>query len=149
MKTKMILWPVAALMAVASIAPGIVRAQVIEKRDDDANPAIVIFRATLFGAGTGLLLGGAYALVEEDDDLSTGEILKWGAAGGAAGGAIVGLLHWMTRSEPEGSAEEVATSQPADAAPRVLAPGFALAQRRDSGGKKKPEFRVNLVNVAF
>jgi hypothetical protein len=149
MKTRTVLSLLAVVLALASIAQSSVRAQVVERREDDANPAIVLFRATLFGAGTGLLLGGAYALVEEDDDLSTGEILKWGAAGGAAGGAIVGLLHWMTRSEPQGSAEEVSSGDPAATAPRVLAPGLAFAQRRDSAGKKQPELRVNLVNLAF
>jgi hypothetical protein len=97
---------VAALLGAAALA-GADRAaaQVVEDRDSEANPAAAVFRATLYGVGTGLVLGGAYALVA--DDANTGEILRWGTAAGAAGGLLVGLLYVATRSEPEGSADEI------------------------------------------
>lgn len=74
-------------------------AQVVEGRESEANPAGVIFRSTLYGVGTGLALGGAYTLVNDDDD--AGDILRWGAATGAAAGLLIGLVHIATRSEPE------------------------------------------------
>jgi len=87
-----------ALALVLTMGTG-VSAQVVEGRDSEANPASVIFRSTLYGAGTGLALGGAYALVNDDDD--TGDILRWGVATGAAAGLLIGLVHIATRSEPE------------------------------------------------
>jgi hypothetical protein len=82
-------------------------AQVIETREGDSNPGKVLFLSTLYGAGTGLVLGGAYALVDDDDDPGTGDILQWGVAAGAATGLVVGLIYCATRSEPQGTAEEV------------------------------------------
>lgn len=78
-------------------------AQVVTARDSEANPASALFRATLYGAGTGLVLGGAYALVDDDGDPGTGQILKWGVAGGVAAGLLVGLIYVVTRPEAEGS----------------------------------------------
>lgn len=96
----------AALLGAAALAGAdTAAAQVVEERDSEANPAAAVFRATLYGTGTGLVLGGAYALIADDED--TGEILRWGTAAGAAGGLLVGLLYVATRSEPEGSAEEI------------------------------------------
>ena len=92
-------------------------AQVVEERESDANPAAAIFKATLFGAGTGLVLGGAYALIADDeddlveDDPSTGEILQWGTAIGAGAGLVVGLLYVATRSEPQGEADDIGMLQ--------------------------------------
>lgn len=86
-------------------------AQVVEGRESEANPASVMFRSTLYGAGTGLALGGAYALIEQGGDPSTGEILRWGTAIGAAAGLAVGLVYVVTRSQPEGEVDEVGMLQ--------------------------------------
>jgi hypothetical protein len=125
-------------------------AQVVEERDSEANPAAAIFRATLFGAGTGLLLGGAYALVEEGD-ATTGEILRWGVAGGAAAGVVVGLIYWATRSEPEGSAEDVDTAllRVKDGDLQMDVPALRARALQDVGGIIHPTIEASLLQVSF
>ncbi len=84
------------------------QAQVIEQRKGQSNPGTIIFKTTLYGAGTGLVLGGAYALVKSDNsDVSTGDALKWGVAGGAAAGAVIGVIYVLLRPEPKGTASSV------------------------------------------
>jgi hypothetical protein len=124
-------------------------AQVIEERSGEANPSTAIFHSTLYGAGTGLLLGGAYALVEDDDDLDAIDILKWGFAGGAATGALVGLVYVVSRPDPEGDAEEVGMIQIENGAARFGAPTVKVVGRRDALGNKCGEFRLTLANATF
>jgi hypothetical protein len=95
------------MVALALLGASHASAQVVEERASEANPASAIFRATLYGAGTGLAIGGAYALIADGDDPSTGEILRWGTALGAGAGVVVGLLYVATRSEPEGSVDRI------------------------------------------
>ncbi len=95
--------PVIIALALLHGVPDDAAAQVVEAREADANPAEVLFRATLYGAGTGLALGGAYALIDDDGDPGTGEILKWGVAGGAGAGFLIGLIYVAVRPQPEGS----------------------------------------------
>lgn len=126
-------------------------AQVVERRESEANPAAVIFRATLFGAGTGLVLGGAYALVESGDT-STGDILKWGVAGGAAAGAVIGLIYWATRSQPEGSAEEIDEAsllrfQGGDLS--VAVPALEVARLEDVSGRTFRTVEASLLQLRF
>lgn len=106
MRMQMILAAVALALTLVHGSRVDVPAQVVEAREGQSNPAAVLFRATLYGAGTGLALGGAYALIADDDDPGTGEILKWGISGGAAAGFLIGLIHVATRSDPEGSVGE-------------------------------------------
>lgn len=73
-------------------------AQVIETREAESNPSSVLFRSTLYGAGTGFVLGGAYALVDGDDP-STGELLRWGTAIGAGAGLLIGLVYVASRAD--------------------------------------------------
>jgi hypothetical protein len=102
------------MVALALLGAGHASAQVVEERESEANPASAIFRATLYGAGTGLAVGGAYALIADGDDPSTGEILRWGTALGAGAGVVVGLLYVATRSEPEGSVDKIGMLQVED-----------------------------------
>ena len=124
-------------------------AQVVEERKGDANPAKVIFLATLYGAGTGLALGGAYALIEDGDDPSTGEVLRWGTAGGAAGGLLIGLVHVMTRSEPQGSAEEVGLLELDGMDAGFAVPTVRLTAQRSAGGNISRSVWVNIVTAEF
>lgn len=123
--------------------------QVIEERKGEANPGPVIFRSTAYGAATGLVLGGAYALVEDDEDLETGEILKWGVASGAAAGALIGLIYVIARPEPKGDVEGVGTSRFRAENPRFLAPGLRLVRQRDATGGKHRKLEIRLVRLAF
>lgn len=94
-----ILNPLAAAGLAVALTCGLhgdLSAQVVEERDSEANPAASIFKATLYGAATGLALGGAYALVNDDVDddggTSDADALRWGTAIGAVGGLVVGLM---------------------------------------------------------
>ena len=66
-------------------------AQVIEGREGEANPSAALFKATAFGAGTGLLIGGAYALMTDADE--SGTVVGGALALGCDGGHEVGLAH--------------------------------------------------------
>ncbi len=145
----------AALLAVTTVSA---QAQVINKKKSEANPAVAIFKATLYGAGTGLVLGGAYALVENDPDVSTGDALKWGIAGGAVGGALVGLVYVLTRSTAKGSVKEVGDVDegaltpglaPVDDSPRLRAPTLAFESDRGPVNTRYEAVRVSVVRVGL
>jgi hypothetical protein len=86
-------------LALTGVAQHEVAAQVVESRDAEANPASAIFRSTLYGAGTGVVLAGAYTLIREGDN--AWDALRWGAGGGAIVGLMIGVIHVATRAEPE------------------------------------------------
>jgi hypothetical protein len=126
------------------------RAQVVESRESDSNPATAIFKATLAGAGTGLLLGGAYALVESDGADETKDALKWGVAGGAVAGAAVGLVYVLLRSQPEGDADTVAPALDASNGRLTFAAPTLLASRReDVTGRTRSRLEARLVQARF
>jgi hypothetical protein len=149
MRKRLSLGPAAIALALFCSFQESVSAQVVEKRQGEANPAAVIFRSTLYGAGTGLVLGGAYALIEEDDDPSTGEILKWGTAGGAAAGFLIGLVYVITRSEPKGDAEVTGVLQLERGDLGIAVPTILMAEQRDVAGRTARAAEVNLVKVRF
>lgn len=122
-------------------------AQVVEGRDAEANPASVMFRSTLYGAGTGLALGGAYALIEEGGDPSTGEILRWGTAIGAAAGLAVGLVYVATRSQPEGEVNEIGMLQLEDGG-LSFSPRFVSTRRVERAEGPDRVLDVHLVRWA-
>ena len=119
-------------------------AQVVEAREGSTNPAEVLFKSTLFGAGTGLALGGAYVLVA--DDVDTGEVLRWSTAGGAAGGLLIGLVYMVTRSDPEGSVDEGAV-QLDDNGLRLSVIGALPEKRYDMAGLRGQFYDVKLLRV--
>lgn len=141
-------WVAVVALAMILGIQSIASAQVIEERKGEANPSTAIFHATLYGAGTGLVLGGAYALVEEDEDLDTAEILSWGVAGGAAAGFLIGLVYVVTRPEPRGDVEELEKFRPGGT-PRLGPPSLLLVPTVDRHGAKKLGIGVRLVNVTF
>jgi len=140
---------IAAILALSALVgtSDAVSAQVVEGREAEANPASVIFRSTLYGAGTGLALGGAYALIEQGD-ADTGDILRWGAALGTAGGLLVGLLYVATRSEPEGSADDVGLLQLRDG-DLHLSPVFTTTRFIELPDAHLRTLDVHLVRVGF
>lgn len=137
-------------LVLTCVLPSAGRAQVVEERHGEANPTEVIFRSTLYGAGTGLLLGGAYSLVKSDD-VSTWEVLRWSVAGGAAAGALIGVIYVLARPEPKGSAGEVGsrfTGSDRDG-PRLIAPDIAVTALRGSPAQRLGEVRLKVVNMTF
>ncbi len=144
-------WTILIALVMACVLQTVAGAQVIEERKGEANPSTVIFHATLYGAGTGLLLGGAYALVEKDEDLTTWEILKWGVAGGTAAGLLIGLIYVVARPEPHGDVEKVGRMVASGdrVVRRITGPTIVLNQRQGVLGAKHSELQLKLVNVAF
>lgn len=123
-------------------------AQVVEARESEANPAPVLLRATLYGAGTGLVLGGAYLLVKDDDGPDTGEVLRWSTAGGAAAGFLIGLIYVATRPQPEGSIGEEGLVQ-LEGSDVSVSPIGLLDTRIGALGPEPGAFDLNLAAVRF
>jgi len=87
---------VLSLLIVLLMASG-ADAQVKVWRVADENPMLVIAKATFWGGVTGLLLGGAVALVvDENQD----DYLKWFTVGGVFFGFGFGVYHVLTRPGP-------------------------------------------------
>jgi hypothetical protein len=142
---------VSAILALVLVVGGhdSLHAQVVEERESDSNPVVTIFRGTLYGAGTGLLLGGAYALIESDGADETRDILKWGVAGGAIAGAAVGLVYVLLRPQPEGDADVVGMVEASDDGVRFGAPTL-LTRRVDVAGRAPSlAFEARLLQARF
>ncbi len=76
------------------------RADVDVLRLGDENPVLTIAKATFWGGVAGLLVGGALALIADDNHW---DYIKWGVAGGVLGGCAFGVYHVMTRPSGESS----------------------------------------------
>ena len=76
--------------------------QVVEQRTGTANPMETIGKSTLYGMGTGILLGTAYSLASNNTKFVDG--VKWGFIAGTGGGFIVGAVYVLTRPSPRESA---------------------------------------------
>ena len=126
-------WPLIPCLLFLCLSQGNSFAQVIEERKGESNPGALLFKTTLYGVGTGLILGGAYALVEDNPDVSTSEALRWSAAGGAVGGLLVGLVYLIAGPTPKGDAEEVDTHHEGGAAPDARHPVRSKKGRAGQG----------------
>ena len=154
MKVQLSSWLLAGSLIASSCLYGTASAQVIEEREQgDSNPGKSIFRTTLYGAGTGLVLGGAYALIEDDEDTSTVDCLKWGTAIGAATGLVIGIVYVVARPEPKGDIESVDEDDDAEEESSLIhnlePPTVMMASRSDLLGNKDREVALNLVNLRF
>jgi hypothetical protein len=126
-------------------------AQVVETRESEGNPVVTVFRGSLYGAGTGLVLGGAWALIESDSQDETWDILKWGTAGGAIAGATVGLLYVLFRSQPQGDADVVAPAALSASNGRidVGVPTLLASRRVDVTGRTTGRLETRLLQARF
>lgn len=75
-------------------------AQVTVIRSGEENPMVTIGKSTLYGAGTGILIGLALSLVVDED---FGDVMKWSFVGGTLGGFTIGVVHVITRSRANSS----------------------------------------------
>lgn len=96
----------------------------------------------------GALIGGAYPLVETGYE-STKGMLKWGVAGGAAAGAVVGLVYVLNRSQPRGSADAVGTVDARNGGLRFGVPSLRVGRLEDVGGRRLPTIEANLFQARF
>jgi hypothetical protein len=127
-------------------------AQVVETRESEGNPVVTVFRGSLYGAGTGLVLGGAWALVESDSQDETWDILKWGTAGGAIAGATVGLLYVLFRAQPQGDADVVSPAAAFNASNGhvdVGVPTLLASRRVDITGETRGRLEARLLQARF
>lgn len=89
-------------------------------RVGDENPVATIAKATLWGALAGLALGGATALLVDDNQE---DIIKWFFAGGTFFGFGYGVYHVSTRPKTAGlvdvNAQGLALSTPSFGLSRV------------------------------
>jgi hypothetical protein len=79
-------------------------AQVSVIREGHENPVLTVAKSTLWGGLAGLVLGGAIALVAEDNEA---DIVKWSFVAGTFGGFAFGVYHVATRERPTSALFEV------------------------------------------
>jgi len=72
-------------------------AQVTVVRQGEENAFITIAKSTAWGGLGGLVLGGAVALIADENQ---DDILKWFFVGGVCGGLGYGIYHVATRDHP-------------------------------------------------
>lgn len=114
----------------------IAEAQTHVVRGGDENPVLTIGKSTLYGAGTGLLLGLALTLVVDED---TGDVLKWSFVGGTFGGFLIGVYHVATRPSASSALLQFDESGLA----RIAVPEPKIRLRRQAG----LEMQLNLVSL--
>lgn len=138
MKTKNLLQIMLVVLLLVLSFSSVVKAQVAVLRGGEENPVITIGKSTLYGAGTGVLLGLALSLVVDED---FGEIMKWSFVGGTIGGFAIGVIHVATRSKPSSAMLQFDSGRLA----KVTVPRPEL--RLNSS--KSLDFRVNLVSLSL
>ena len=135
---------IALLLLLLVLVPRGGSAQVIVSREGTENPAISITKSIFWGGLGGLILGGAIALVAEDNE---GEIIKWSFVGGTAAGLAVGIWHVATRPQPSAALLETGP-----AGTRVAMPHPAWESKRDPLGTLEEadrSARLALARISF
>jgi hypothetical protein len=85
------------ILVVFLVLAGSVNAQVTVVRGGEENPVMTIAKSTFWGGLTGLVLGGATALVVDDNE---DDVMKWFFVGGVFGGFGFGVYHVLSRPQP-------------------------------------------------
>jgi len=128
------------------------RAQVVETRESEGNPVVTVFRGSLYGAGTGLVLGGAWALLESDSRGETEDILKWSVGVGALAGAAVGALYVLFRENPDDDGAAVvapAAFNASDGSIDIGVPTLLASRRVDITGETRGRLEARLLQARF
>ncbi len=115
-------------------------AQVTVHREGDENPVITIAKSIMWGGLAGLVLGGAVALVAEDNEE---DIVKWFFVGGTFAGLGYGVYHVTTREKPSTALLRI----DGDGLDWNV-PSVALDRGLDRGGRGVRR-TVTLVDVSF
>ncbi len=82
-------------LSLSVLAPA-ARAAVNVERQGAENPVLEVAKSTVYGGLAGLLLGGAIALVSDNND-NDGDIVKWSFVGGTFLGLGYGIYHVASR----------------------------------------------------
>jgi len=114
-------------------------AQVSVVRGGAENPMVTIGKSTLYGSGTGLLLGLALTLIINND---SDDVFRWSFAAGTLSGFTLGIMHVTTRPKPRAAALLQFNSRGL-ARVAVPKPQLMLNQGR------KLKFEVNLISLSL
>jgi hypothetical protein len=141
MKTKVVF--LALMIAFCGTFRSEAQAQVQVIRGGNENPMIAIAKSTIYGAGTGLLLGLALTLVVDED---TGDILKWSFVSGTFVGFGVGVYHVANRPQPSSALQFDGIHLA-----RIRVPETQLASKSANAydTKKSLDFRVAVVSFSL
>lgn len=91
-----------ACLALTMFAPA-ARAAINVERQGSENPVLEVAKSTLYGGLAGIVLGGALALVVDED--SRGDVFKWCFVGGTLVGTAAGIYFVATRPAPKAMLE--------------------------------------------
>src|SRR5262249_43879202 len=100
--------PISLMLCAALIAgglPGRASAAVNVERQSAENPMVEIFRATIYGALTGAVVGGVIVLAAQSDADTNGDIMRWSIVGGTVLGLAAGVYFTAKRPQPSGLIE--------------------------------------------
>ena len=100
---KRLIAVILATLVVAPLATLPALAAVNVERHGAENPMVEISRSIMYGGLAGLLVGGAIALADEDDNNT--DPVRWGLVAGVATGAALGLYWVMSRPQPSAALE--------------------------------------------
>lgn len=115
-------------------------AQVSVVREGEENPVITVAKSTAWGGLAGLVLGGAVALVADENQ---DDIMKWFFVGGVFGGFGYGIYHVAAREHPTTALLRIDRD-----GVDWNVPSVAFRQRID-GGYRDPGTAVMLLRVSF
>ena len=115
-------------------------AQVTVIRGGDENPVLTIAKSTFWGGLTGLVLGGATALIVDDN---RSDVMKWFFVGGVFGGFGFGVYHVLSREKPSSAMIQMDGSGTTMRFPTVI-----LTRSRDASSST-PEASVTLFSYSF
>lgn len=97
MKLKQLRKNLAVLLVATILFNATAQADVSVIREGQESPMATVGKSTFYGALTGLLLGGAVALVASGN---SGEVMKWSFVAGTSAGFLWGIRHLNTRPKP-------------------------------------------------
>ena len=98
MKRPISLLLCAALMA--GVLPARASADVNIERRSAENPMIEIFKSTIYGALTGVVVGGVIVLAAKGDSDTNQDIMRWSVVAGTVVGLGAGIYFTAKRPQP-------------------------------------------------
>ena len=107
---------IAAVLFVLLLFPVVSKAQVTVVREGSENPVLTVAKSIFWGGVAGLMLGGATALVVDDNK---SDVVKWFFVGGTFAGFGFGVYHVLNRERPSSAMFRIDERGPAIDWPEV------------------------------
>ena len=125
---RLILWILCATLSLGTL-PVAASADVNVERKSAENPMVEIFKSTMYGALTGVVVGGVIVLAAQSDADTNHNIMRWSIVGGTVLGLGAGIYFTAKRPQPTGLLEfEEGTVTLNPALPQIE-PGGELSMR--------------------